>query len=365
MVKRNHSAGLDSLNESRANRRRQLATGKAAIGGIPPRLFGWGMSILIVGGFLYYRNFQSDVDIARSQLMANQRATSASLGPKLIPLRDQVEGLIADLQEDKGQLIDESQNWNEVLSSPSIYLRLQAKDAESPQKIRRAALSSLRDGFSSCFLRGERVSRASSGKSCEKSLECAAGEICNEYDTCQLPSSPFNARLLYRALKVLSDSWLKELEGAKSELSISAYAGTLESVTEVDIPVAIEVYQRAKYLVVVLDQSPEQKLPDSIPGEFESEMTRLQRIPHPAIVGIWDLASKKLIARVQAEAKGELRQVGTRQAYRTALAEAARASQANSCGLAMAVRDRLMTRSPESPESPELEAGKPSNVKAP
>src|SRR5690606_15400303 len=123
---------------------------------------------------------------------------------------------------------------------------------------------------------------------------------------------------------------------------LTAYDRGLDSVTKVDLPIAIDVYQRAKYVVVVLDEDPKDGIPPEIPEAEESVTERVQRVQHPARVGVFELPSGKLLARLRSEAGGELRDVGTRKPPGGEAATAARARQATSCGLALDVRDQLL-----------------------
>jgi len=68
-------------------------------------------------------------------------------------------------------------------------------------------------------------------------------------------------RLLYRALRVLSDEWSAELREASSELAVTAYSRDLDSVTKTDVPVAVKVATHAKYFTLVLDETPKSGMP--------------------------------------------------------------------------------------------------------
>ena len=342
MINPNREAGLESLNTSRRERHRRITTGKATIGGIPPKLFLWGLGFLVLSGILYFRNHLSETEIMRNKLMAKQRAIAQQLSPKLIPLRDRIEQAARELAASTADDKQAGVNFKEVLRESSVYLRLRAEDVRETKTLRKAATESLRDGFTSCFIRGERPKTTHGPVACEKSKQCESGEICSEYGQCQLPSSPFNARLLYRGLLVLSEQWVDEVEKARNEIALSAYEGTLDSVTEVDIPAAIEVYQRARYLIIVLDEDPDSGIPESIPHAFESKTERVQRVGHPARVGIWDLKTGSLLARQRGLAEGLLREVGTRHTQGSLLNQAALSRQANSCALATTVRADLL-----------------------
>ncbi len=338
----NKRPGLPSLNASRATRYRQLTSGKTAIGGIPPKLFLGGLAILVIGGFVYFQNAQSAIDAQRSSLMAKQRAVAEALGPKLLPIQAAVDKGLAALTT--GPFKDERASdvdFSKLFTTPGLYLRLRKEDAKDAKRGRAAAQKSLRDGFTSCLIRDPKASAPQEGSACKESRDCEPGALCSEYKVCQRPSSPFNMRLLYRAVSVLSPEWVAEVEDASSELGLIAYERGLDSVTRVDIPVAIEVYQRAKYFVIVVDEDPPEGLPKALDGTDETAEERIQRVAHPARVGVWELPSGRQLARLSAQAAGELREVGVRKGMNDAISAAGRTRQATSCGLALEVLAKL------------------------
>lgn len=337
-----HRPGLPSLNEARAERRRHIALGRAKMSGLPPQFFLWGGLILITFFVGYYRMTQADLEKARNALMAKQRAVAQTLGPKLLPIRDEVEASAQELSASPypGDFVSPSLDLDKLADTAGIYLRLPLEDAKAPERLRKAATTSLRDGFTSCLYRDLRAPAPTQGTPCRESNDCAVGEVCTEFNVCQRPAQPFNMRLLYRALHVLSSQWTDEVHQARSELAISAYEGGLDSVTRVDIPVAIDVFQRAKLFTLVLDEPPEGDLPESIPEVEETDQERLQRSSHFARVGVWDLETGEPLLRMRAEATGELRDVGPRRTPVGPSVTAARQRQANSCALALELRRR-------------------------
>ena len=106
------------------------------------------------------------------------------------------------------------------------------------------------------------------------------------------------------------------------------------------------VINGAEYVVVVVDEDPKNGLPEPIKYADETKAERLQRVQHFARIGVWDLKEERLLARVRAEAAGTLREVGSRRAPSGEEAVAARARQANNCGLALAFRSTLSQSSP-------------------
>ena len=349
MKKNFRNRGLPSLNDAAVDRRRQLVTGRARVGGgIPPKLFLWGLGFLIVSGFFYFRHFQAELEEQRGHIFEKQRATLQLLGPKLLPLRDEIEGYVRELSQPGAEFVKSGVDFSRVLSAPSIYLRIRLEDTRAPETLRQAAAESLRDGFTSCLLRDPNAPSMTAGPSCQKSTDCQPGELCNEFGKCSRPSSPYNMRLLYKGLLVLSDEWTQEVREAGTDTKLIAYERSLDSVTKADIPIAIDVHQRAKYAVVVVDEDPQGGLPAPYSEEFESPAERVRRVAHDARVGIWDLKNDEMLARINGRAEGELRATGTAAPSRTPSSEAAAARLAHSCGLALGVKAKLLAASPPS-----------------
>jgi hypothetical protein len=321
-------------------------------GGIPPKVFLWGLAFLLGSGFIYFQRAQTELEQQRNAIFNTQRATAQLLAPKLIPLRDAVEKYVTDLVKPGKEVIAAGTDFQKVLGAPTVYLRVRLDEARDRATLRRAAAESLRDGFTSCLLRDLSAASPTAGRVCRESTECAPGELCNEYRKCGRPSSPFNMRLLYRGLLILSDEWTKEVKEAGTDTKLLAYDRSLDAVTRVDIPVAIEVHQRAQYALVVIDEDPPAGLPPPVSEEYESPAERVQRVAHVARVGIWDLKQDQLLARLEGQAEGELRAAGTRSPELTPATEAARARLAKSCGLALQIKSKLLTAGDAASPSP-------------
>jgi hypothetical protein len=333
--------GLPSLNEARVERRRALVLGKVRVRAMPPQFWLW--VAVILGGFIvvYWRIAQGQVESAKGVVMAKQRAIVQTLGPKILPFRDRIEGWTQTLAgKYPGDFTAPDANADDATSSPGVYLRLRRDNATSVAKIRTAAAQSLHDGFTSCFFVRKAGDDPTRGKRCLRLADCAPGLLCNEYDVCVPPPRPYNLRLAYRALRVLSTEWTDELHEATSELAVTAYDRDLEGVTKNDVPVAIEILSRAKYFTLVLDEAPEGGLPAELPDAGESAEERVQRVPHFARVGIWKLESGEPLLRLRTRADAQVVPVGER-VIRRQESVAAQQRQANSCAVALAVKSAL------------------------
>lgn len=313
------------------------------------------MAVVLAGfGVVYWKVSQSKLEGQKSAVMAKQRAIAKTLGVKLLPFRDRIEHWVIGLSGAwNGDYVAPSASFDRIAREPGIYLRLRAADAGSAKAIRKAAVRSLHDGFTACFFRRRPGPDPSVGPKCRLPSDCKPGFLCNEYDVCHRPTQPYNMRLAYRALKVLSPEWTDELHQASNDLGVQVYDEDLDRVTHTDVPVAIALMTRAKYFTAVLDEDPKGGLPKPLTDAGESNEQRVQRVAHEARVGIWDLATGKQILRWQAEAAGRFVPVG-RSPVRTPDTLASEQRQVNSCALALDVRDAL-----EKNQEPAGDAGAP------
>jgi hypothetical protein len=335
--------------------------GKARIYGGPPQFWLWTGLLFAAFGVIYWKFAQGELESGKSAVMAKQRAIAQSLGPKLIPFVGRSEQWVSWLAAagPGDELVSPKASLEGLAKGPGVYLRLRKKNARSQRSIREAAAGSLRDGFTSClFVREEKAS----SKSCDSPGDCPPGQLCNDWRLCAPPSQPYNMRLAYRALRVLSPQWTDDLHQASTDLKVRAFELDLDAVTKNDVPIAIEVLSRARYFTAVLDDEPKGGLPpaeDPPPGEApETEEERLQRAPHEAAVGVWDLKSGEPLIVVFPRADGVFVPVGERVVSSTKTV-AAQQRQVNSCAIALAVKEAVYRAAQPAPEPSATPPGKP------
>ena len=334
-------SGLPSLNEARAERRRAIALGRVRMAAIPPQFWLWTAVALGAFTVVYWRVAQGQIETRRSQVMAKQRAIAQTLGPKIVPFRDQVEGWVRELAANfPGDFVDPEASLEKISTSPGVYFRLRMANTGSVKAIRAAARASLHDGFTSCLFVRVGATDPTKGAACRVTADCTSGLLCNEWNACNEPPRPYNMRLAYRALRVLSSDWTDEVHEADTELGLNAYDRDLDSVSKRDVPVAIELLSRSRYFTLVLDEDPAGGVPPEAPDAGETPDERVQREPHAARIGIWDLKTKSPLLRLKADAAGHFVPVGDRvvQNPETVMAQQ---RQTNSCALALAAKDAL------------------------
>ena len=338
------SGGLPSLARMRAERDADHGLGGANFGGGKGQVWLWVVLGLIVFGILYWKIAQGELESQKAAVRARQRAILQTLGPRIFPFRDQVEGWVTGLAEaaptSLGRVADGA-DLEAVKQGPGVYLRLRMKNARKVEDLREAAARSLHDGFAGCFfLRKE----PKAGKECSSISDCGPGLLCNEWKVCVTPTQPFNLRLAYRALRVLSPEWSDELQEAGNDLEVRVFDLDLGAASKNDVPLAIDLLASARYFTAVLDEEPKEPLPPALVRSKEEEQEtveeRLQRTPHWARVGVWDLRNNVPIVTYRALADARFVPVGGK-VVQDAETVAAQQRQVNNCALALEVRQHV------------------------
>jgi hypothetical protein len=306
----------------------------------PAKYWGWAGIIMLVGAILNYKRSLGELESMRAALLGKQRTIKADWDAKWTPLRDKFEGwteALAKAPTEDLVEVDELARWT-FRDKAGVYLRLRAEDAETAETIRKAAKDSLRDAFTACLAIAPNPSPLI-GKACKKSSECVRPEHCNEQDHCSLPAKPFNLRIAYRAFGVLSDDWVREVQQG-NELTVRALDGTFDDLLQNDMPLAADLVREAEYFLVVIDEKAEKEPPPPPAGAANtSKPAELrQALEHFARIGVWRVRDGKPLIRLRRETAGQL--LGGGGALDPDVVEA-RQRQANSCSLAIAVRQAM------------------------
>jgi hypothetical protein len=325
--------GLPSIQQAREAR----VSGKSRWPSV--KFWSYSALILAVGAILRWKWAQGDMESDRQKLMAMQRDVAQSeIGKRWTPFRDKVERWTMALANEPGAEVIDSEalkNWD-FRDRAGVYLRLRVEDAKEIASIRKGARDSLRDAFTACLMRVPNPS-AMAGRECKRTRDCPKGEFCNEVDHCSQAAQPFNLRVAYRTMHVLSDEWIREVQDASSDLRLRVFVAGFDDTLRDDLPLAAELLQRAQYFLLVLDESAPGFTPPPDAGAA-AVAEAVQVTAHQARVGVWRIADEKLILRVRREAGGQL--LGALPAVDAEVLEA-RQRQANSCALALAVRQAM------------------------
>ena len=345
MRNENRRRGLAALEQSKDERRRALTAGRVRLRGGAPQFWLWTIVIFVAFGVVYWNVAQRQLQTARSEVMTRQRAIKQELEPRLLPLRDKLEAWVVELASPwQGDHVDSSLALERLSRSNGIYLRLLEQNAHAAEDIRKGMEVSLHDGFTSCLFQREERYKQNEGKQCHSIAQCDSGEICNDWNLCAPPSQPFNLRMMYRGLRVLSPTWSDELHQASDDYQVRVFSRDLDKAFKDDVPIAIEMITRAKYFTVVLDEAPKNGLPASRAQQadagLERDELRVQLLQHPVRVGIWDLTSGKSVFRMRVDSGAEIMPIG-RSHNSEPRVMAAQQRQANNCGIALDVKARI------------------------
>lgn len=324
--------GLKSVQEHRESRSKMRWP--------PAKYWGWAGVVILLMSIFHYKRTLGELEELRGKLLAKQRAARAEIDPEWDPLRAKIEAWTQSLAKAPADDLVEREalaGWG-FRDKPGIYLRLRVEDTETPETIRKAAKDSLRDAFTACLAIAPNPNPLE-GKECKKSSECAPDEHCNELDRCSKPAQPYNLRIAYRAFSVLSDDWVREVQGA-NEMTARALDGTFDDIVRDDMRPALRMVRQSKYFLLVIDEKADNEPPPPAPGTDKTSKaaeTR-QAMAHFARIGVWRLSDDKQVIRLRRETAGKL--LGGSGALDPEVAEA-RQRQANSCSLAIEVRQAM------------------------
>jgi hypothetical protein len=302
-----------------------------------PKFWAYAGLVMAIGAILHWKWSDSEIERTKQKLLADQRGVAAELGPRWDPLRTRIEGWITGLAKDPGpEVIDRDAlaKWD-FRTRSGVYIRLPVDEARSPEDIQKGARDSLREAFTACLMRVPNPV-ATAGKECKRTRDCPPREFCNEQDHCSKMAQPFNLRVAYRTMHILSEEWVRDVQAVDADLRMRLYVTSFEDAVHDDLPLAAEFLTQAQYLLVVLDETPPgAALPAADAGTLAQAV---QGVPHAARIAVFRLSDDKVLLRIRRQSGGDLIG-GTPQADSEVLA--ARQRQANSCALALAVREAM------------------------
>jgi hypothetical protein len=316
--------GLPSVHKARADRGR----GKwSRASGAFWLWAGAGLAIVLIG----YRFFAGrQLDSAKSDLLAKQRAVAASVGSEWFPLRDRIEGFVIDAAtHSEADTVDQKTAAWPFRSAPGLYLRLRVADAKDVASVRKASSSSQKDGFVGCFLR-------------EPNAAAAHGED----DAGAFAEQPWNWQKAYGATRILTDDWVGEVNDAPDPLRLRVFEEQYEKAVKTEIPLAIDLVQKAQFFLLVLDEDSDEARVLAEGGTVTEAM--LQRTPHYARVHLYDLRAGKEVLSVRRSAEASFVFAGEHGATDPETLEAMK-RQVNNCALAKEVDRAIAAASTPAP----------------
>jgi hypothetical protein len=269
------------------------------------------------------------LDSAKSELLAKQRAVAASVGTQWFPLRDRIEGFVIAAANRAGDdAIDGKVASWAFRSAPGLYLRLRVAEAKEVASIRKAAANSQKDGFVGCFLR-------------EPNAAAARGEA----DAGAFAEQPWNWQKAYAATRILTDDWVGEVRDAPDPLRLKVFEEQYEKALASEIPSAIDIVERAQFFLLVLDEDSSEAKVLAEGGTVTEAM--LQETAHNARVHLYDLKSGKEVLSVRRSAEASFVFAGEHGPTDPETLDALK-RQVNNCALAKEV-DRAIAASAPAP----------------
>lgn len=290
--------GLSAIREARELREQRKGLSAGASG----KFWLWSAVGVVAITIFYWKKSDTENEAHRTRVLAKQRGVAAEMAPLYFPLREKVEAWTVDLaktaptEDVVSPTLKQPGAADALLQKPGIYLRLAQPNATTVPKIRAAAMDSLRDAFTACFLRAKNPDPRD-GKECRSTKECDKGKICNEVNHCTVLSQPANLRVAYRGMRVLEDTWIREVQTATDALRLRLFEGDLDSAVAADIPSAIDLMVRGQYFLVVLDEIPDGTKPE----EKQTLEETVQSLVHPTRVGLYDVKTGELLFKGRRE----------------------------------------------------------------
>jgi hypothetical protein len=305
------------------------------------KVAGWFLLVAAAASVLFAYREAAAVERDRQKLMADQRALDATLGRAWGPIRDSVEKLTVDsATQPTDDVVDRDDlKGFAVTKEPGIYLRLRMDQATSPDAVRTGAEVSLHDGLTSCLM-DTAGDDSMAGPECQSAKDCSEGQMCNELDHCARPTQPFNLRMAYRTMKVLSPDWVKDVQDASDRQRVNALRATFDAAMKTDVPLAMELVGQAKFFLLVLDEKPAPPKEDADAGVSFDDTEALQGKHYASRVFVYRLSDQKLLLRMRRDE--DVRALGN--PVPDPKAEAARQRQIRACALALDVKGALAAK---------------------
>jgi hypothetical protein len=270
---------------------------------------------------------------AKAELLAKQRAVESSIGSEWFPLRDRIESLVllAAKRAEPDVVDRETAAWG-FRTMPGLYLRLRLADANDVPSVRRGASSSQKDGFVGCLLR-------------EPNVPAARGDA----DAGAFAEQPWNWQKAYAATRILTDDWVGEVKNAPDPLRLKVFEEQYEKAVTTEVPLAIDLVRKAQFFLLVLDE-------DSNEAEILAEggtvsEAVLQRTPHYARIHLYNLRTGKEALSLRRSAEASFVFAGEHDATDPETLDAMK-RQVNNCALAKEVERAISANASPTPPTP-------------
>jgi hypothetical protein len=264
-----------------------------------------------------------DLAQGKHSLVAKVAAVRETLGVQWFALRDPIERetLRSASADYAGDDVEPEARTGAFRSQPGLYLRTPLADVRDRDSIVRAAAGGQKDAFVGCLLR-------------EPNERGLRGEI----DGGAFAEQPWNLGQAYVATQIFSADWEAAVRAVDEPMRLRVFEEQYEHAMRDDIPLSVDIVTRAKFFLLVLDETGIEPVARSDAGTVSEE--DLQLTVHPARIHLFDVKTGKEILRLRRSGEGHAVQVGERAITDPETVEAMR-RQANNCALARLVEDAL------------------------
>ncbi len=242
----------------------------------PKVLLGAIGLVLAVSGALYAINDRK-FEARRRALQKRSEDTEKTLGIEWARLRDRLEGHMMDLAKPyvDDYISPKHKGWN-FRTSPGLYVRAHRSATQDPIKLRSAILYGQRDGVAGCLL--------------ETHNDDAIRGVA---DAGAFAEQPWNLRRAYESVRVLDELWRSEVVAAK-DMQLRVLEAQFDVSVRDEIPLALRIVKEAEFFLFVVDEELEGNSPSHV-----TPMSDLQRIEHPVRIGLVNMKSGELDARLR------------------------------------------------------------------
>lgn len=270
-------------------------------------------AVLGVYRFVWGRQVES----SREALLAKARAAKVTIGTEWTPLRDRLEAVtLAASGPFEGDFTAEgARNWD-FRHMSGLYLRIRQVQATSPRELREAALYSVKDAFTGCFLRPP-----------TRSAEQIA-------DAGPFAEQPWNLKQAYQTTRVLTPEWENEVREAQDDMRLRVFEEQYDRAQRTELPLLIDIVKRADFYLLALDEDADEAKVHTDGGAVTE--TALQLVKHPVRIFVYDTKTMKLMFRVRRSVEAGFTMVRN-QLPVDPETQAAMQRQVNNCALAQEV----------------------------
>jgi hypothetical protein len=333
--------GLKSIYEGREQRKPGGKYGRPSTA-----VYLAGVSAILASLVAYKFVDDYQMDSAKRDLLAQQRAMKSTIGAEWAPLRGVLEKYVLDSAKAfPGDFVDsEATRWD-FRSQPGIYLRMRVADAKDATTLRDAAAESQKDAFTACLLR--EANQGAARNEPDPPPGADEGVAFSALEKKAFPEQPWNLGKAYAATRVLDDDWAEGLKAADDKMRLRVYQEQYAKAAKVEMKTVAEVVKQAKFFLLVLDEDPDDPMElakaKQATDAGKLDESSVQLVAHWSRVYVMDLRNKQELLRLRRQGVAGFRFAGEH-APMDPETNAAMQRQVNNCQLANMVRSEIVAK---------------------